>query len=474
MFDRPSLRGRLLVMLLPPLCGLSLTLGIGGAWLIGRLVESTSDRVLSGSLQAISETLSVENGHLTLDLPSSALGMLENPDRDNVYYNVSYRGRLVTGYRELSVIDPHSVPLEGISFRYSAFRGMPIRIAAESKLVPQMDSPVVVQVAETISNRKDLANRMMMALAAGEIIILSAVAFLVWIAVGWGLKPLINLRSELETRAANPDTDLRPLPLTRVPTEMTTFVAAFNVLLGHLENAMDTLQRFSGDASHQLRAPLAVLRTHVELLMRQTEESSAIKGTLNDIYLAVNALQHLLMQLISMARAEQQVGSRQNEGTIDLVEISSSIARGHAADALKAGIEISFECLKKKENVVGHTLLVREMITNLIDNAIRYGGAHVTIRICQEPGIIEIEDDGPGIPVSERERVFERFYRLPRNANQQGSGLGLSIVQALARRMGANVILESGRTGRGLRVILRFKTIALENDGLRPIEGAPA
>jgi two-component system sensor histidine kinase TctE len=421
-------------------------------------------------LQAIGETLSIENGQLTLVLPPSALGMLENPDRDNVYYNVSYRGRLVTGYPELSVIDPRTVQLDEISFRYGVFRGMPIRIATEVKLVPQLNSPVVIQVAETIGNRKDLANRMLMALAAGETILLTAVALLVWIAIGWGLKPLSDLRSELEARAASPEMDLRPLPLARVPTEITPFVAAFNALLGQLESTMETLQRFTGDASHQLRAPLAVLRTHVELLMRQTLHIPSIKGTLNDIYLAVSALQHLLIQLISLARAEQQVGSAQSDATFDLVETSKSIARDRAGDAINAGIEISFECLKDREEVFGQALFVREMIANLIDNAISYGGSHIVIRACEERGKLEIEDDGPGIPATERERVFERFFRLPRTMNRPGSGLGLSIVQALARRMGANVTLECGSGGRGVRVVVRFKPATFRIDDSEPLE----
>jgi two-component system sensor histidine kinase TctE len=184
----------------------------------------------------------------------------------------------------------------------------------------------------------------------------------------------------------------------------------------------------------------------------------------------VNALQHLLVQLISLARAEQQVGGHENEGTFDLVETSSSIARDRAADAIKAGIEISFECLKARDEVFGHAFLARELIANLIDNAIRYGGSHTVIRICAKPGTMEIEDDGRGIPVAERERVFERFYRLPRNTDQQGSGLGLSIVQALARRMGANVALESGHGGRGLKVVVHFKPAISENDSRRQPE----
>jgi two-component system sensor histidine kinase TctE len=157
--NKPSLKRRLALTLLLPLCAILLGLGLAGAWLVHRVVEAASDRVLSGSLEAISETLAMEGGYITMDLPPSALGMLENSDRDNVYYNVSYHGKLITGYPELSVVT-HNIRLDDIEFRDSSFRGVPIRVAAEARLVPQLDAPVIVQVAETTKNRIALANRM--------------------------------------------------------------------------------------------------------------------------------------------------------------------------------------------------------------------------------------------------------------------------------------------------------------------------
>jgi two-component system sensor histidine kinase TctE len=460
---RPSLKKRLLVTLLLPLCGILLALWVLGTWFVHQIVESTSDRVLSGSLQAISETLTVEGGHLTLDLPPSALGMLENADRDNVYYNISYKGRLVTGYPELSIEKTGNLKIEDVQFRYDTFRGLPIRVAMEAKLVPELDAPVIVQVAETVTNRNDLAARMLEALSAGEILLLATVAILVAFAIDWGLKPLFILQSEIEKRAGQHDLDFAPLPLSSVPREVLPFVSAFNALLGHVETSVETLKRFTSDASHQLRAPLAVIRTHVELLHRRASGSEEMRGPLTDIHSAVKALQHLIVQLISMAKADRPADDDESPNLFDLVECTAATARNYATTALASAMDISFESDCEELMVHGSPIFASEMIANLLDNAIRYGrqNGHISVRIRARSGALEIEDDGPGIAPDELERVFERFYRSPRNLNREGSGLGLSIVQALGRRMGASVNLSVPASGTGLKVVVQFQLAKL-------------
>ena len=465
---KPSLKRRLLLTLLLPLCAILLVLGASGTWLVHRVVEAASDRVLSGSLQAISETLSMQSGYLTLDLPPSALGMLENADRDNVYYNVSYRGQLITGYPELSVAN--TVPPESIEFRDSTFRGIPIRVATEAWLVPELDSPVIVQVAETTKNRTALADRMLIALGAGELFLLIAISALVFVAVDWGLRPLSDLRKEVEARSLQPEINFAPLSLALVPREALPFVSAFNALLGHVEAAIETLTRFTSQASHQLRAPLTVVRTHVELLKRQTDGTPEMHSTVSDIHQAVKRLQHLIVQLISLAKADHLSGDSAGPGDFDLVECTASIARTYASRAVAEKMDLSFDAAYENLPVSGNPVFAGEMIANLLDNAIRYGkpGGHIVVRIASEAGVLEVEDDGPGVPVKDRERVFERFYRLPHSQDREGSGLGLSIVQALGRRMGAGVTLQTPQSGQGLKVVIKFRTIGSD---VRPASG---
>ena len=452
-----SIKGRLLWTLLAPLCVILAALGVSGAWLVQRYVENSSDRVLSGSLQAIGETLAMQEGFITLDLPPSALGMLENADRDNVYYSVIYRAQVITGYPELTANQGPISP-EVISFRDGFFHGVPIRIAMEAKLVPQLDAPVIVQVAETTKNRTALVQRMITFLMAGEVFLLLVIASLIVFAVDWGLRPLVALRRVVEARIAQPELDFAPLPLKGMPQEALPFVSAFNTLLKHVETVFETLKRFTSDASHQLRAPLAVVRTHVELLARRTDTSLEVRTSLSDISQAVRALQRLIVQLISLAKAE-----RPSQGGLaerfDLVECTAAASRACASRALDRGMELSFETDQDEMIVLGSAMFASEMIANLLDNCIRYGrdGGHIVIRITSTQGRLEIEDDGPGIPEAHRDRVFERFYRLPQNSDCEGSGLGLSIVQALGRQIGAAVNLEMPATGRGIKAVILFQ-----------------
>jgi two-component system sensor histidine kinase TctE len=452
-----SIKGRLLWTLLVPLCVILVVLGVSGAWLVQQDVESSSDRVLSGSLQAIGETLAMQEGYITLDLPPSALGMLENADRDNVFYNVVYSGKVITGYPELGA-GQGVVPVDGIRFRNGFFHGVPIRIAMEAKLIPQLDAPVIIQVAETTKNRRALAYHVMISLIAGELFLLVVIASLIFFAVDWGLRPLTALRRIVDARITQPELEFAQLPLKGMPQEVLPFVAAFNTLLKHVETTFETLRRFTSDASHQLRAPLAVVRTHVELLSRRTDLSTEVHTSLHDVSHAVKALQHLIVQLIALAKAERPPQGKPS-AWFDLVECTAIASRACATRALDKGMELSFETDQEKLLVQGSAVFAGEMIVNLLDNCIRYGfdKGHIRIRIPGALARLEIEDDGPGIPAAERDRVFERFYRLSQNSHTEGSGLGLSIVQALGRRMGATVSLESPPGGKGTRAVIQFQ-----------------
>jgi two-component system sensor histidine kinase TctE len=340
----------------------------------------------------------------------------------------------------------------------------------EAKLVPQLDAPVIVQVAETTKNRTALAHRILIFLAAGEFLLLIVITTLVVKAVDWGLQPLSELRRTVEMRNNAPDIDFSPLPTTSVPLEALSFVSAFNTLLHHVETSFQTLRRFTSDASHQLRAPLAVVRTHVELLSRNAVDAPEMRNALTDINLAVKALQHLITQLISLAKAERPQDNEHDAGVFDLVECTAGVARGYAGRALDRAMEMAFEADQEHAYVRGNALFAGEMIANLLDNAIRYGrsGGQILIRVIGLSGRVEIQDNGPGIPASERERVFERFHRLPQSAEVEGSGLGLSIVRALGRRMCATVTLEDGDNGVGTKAVVRFHHLTAGDTRLLP------
>jgi two-component system sensor histidine kinase TctE len=452
------MRGRLLALLFGPLCLLTVAGGIGGAWAIERVVERTNDGLLSGSLRAISETIGLEDGEITFDLPPSALGMLDNANRDNVYYSVRLAKKLITGYPELPVVDPRTLSLDQPRFDNASFHGEPIRVATEARLIPRLRDPVVVQIAQTMRNRRSTEYRMLLGLGVAEILLIGCVMALTWVAVGVGLRPLSILREEIRKRTARGGIDFRPLPTQPTPSEVGAFVGAFNSLLGELDGAVNSLRRFTSDASHQMRTPLAVLRTHVELLNRLQPDSPTGQAITQGIDSAVRKLQRLLVQLISLARAEEATEEPPERQSFDLGELAAEIAREFVDKCLEAGIHLSLEECNSRVIVQGDPILAGEIISNILDNAIRYNarGGSTWIKVGCDGSVI-VEDDGPGIPSSERGRVFERFYRVKRNASQEGSGLGLSIVRVLSERLGATIELLDRDQGRGISFQLTFR-----------------
>ena len=462
---RNSLTARLLVGLVLPAVALAIILALGGAFTIEKIVESVNDRVLNASARSIADTLAVGDGEITLDLPMSAFGMLENEERDNVYYSVWRGSELITGYPDLPVIVPISHSDGDTRFAYSAYRDTPVRIAAVTRRVPRIPEPVIVQVAETLEARNALQRRMLTSLAIVELLFLGLLIFLLPIAVRWGLVPLARVGSEIDGK----DTaDFRPLDLSGVPIELRSFVEAFNGLLGRLAAAVEGLRRFTADASHQMRTPLSILRTHIKVVRREGAETPAGQTSLDDIDAATQRLQRLLTQLLALARAE---GAKDgpvaaSTMTVDAVALVREVAAEYVPVALRESVDVQFESAIGRAEVITSPALLTELLGNLLDNAIRYNREHgsvlVTLAVHEREVTIEIEDEGPGIPAAQREDVFRRFHRLTPDQARPGSGLGLAIVRALAETIGARVTLADRRAGSGLRVVIALPRAGID------------
>ncbi|QCG96007.1 sensor histidine kinase [Azospirillum sp. TSA2s] len=461
----PSLRRRLLTRLLVPLGALAVGLGVGGSALIHGFVQSTHDRLLAGSTLAIAERLAVddENGEVTVDLPAVAFGMLESQARDSIYYNVAHEGGVITGYLDLPLPDISKMPTNVTVFRDATYRGHAVRVAAQIRRLYGVPQPVLVQVAETTAGRRAVEVDLLLWLTLLEVALVGGSGLLVWGAVGRGLAPLGRLRRVIDSRSARGGMALVPLPLAVVPVEVLPLVIAINGLLARLDQSIGTMRRFTADASHQLRTPLAVLRTHLALLRRFGTDSAEGRAALDDVEGAVKRLERLLVQLLALARADEDAPAIPAAPEVtDLRQVAMEVAAEQVPAALAQDVEVRFEAPEDGDaglRAVGNPVLVGELLGNLLDNAIRYNrpGGTVTVRVGPGLGsgpVLEVEDDGPGIPEAERERVFERFYRLDRPGEppRTGSGLGLAIVRALADRLGAAVRLDAGQDGRGLKV----------------------
>jgi two-component system sensor histidine kinase TctE len=255
--------------------------------------------------------------------------------------------------------------------------------------------------------------------------------------------------------------NLKPLDLSAVPREALASAVALNALLERLEQSIGTVRRFTADASHQMRTPLTILRTHLEILQRRGIDTPEGRAALDDIEATTNRLERLLTQLIALARADEGGSTGDETECVDLARVAAAVVAERVPRALAAGTDIQFEAPEQPVPIAANEVLTGEIVANLLDNAIRYNrpGGAVIVRVAgAEVGArLEVEDEGPGIPASDRARVFERFYRIPRKAGPESSGLGLPIVRALADRLGSDVRLHDRHGRTGLLAVVHFR-----------------
>jgi two-component system sensor histidine kinase TctE len=395
---RGSLTVRLLAVIILPLCGLAIGLGIGGALVITQSVETVNDRILAATSRAIADSLAMEDGEITLDLPPAMFGMLEDTERDNVYYNVRYGRRILTGYSDLPDIVPGGIADLQVKFDDAVYRGKDVRVIAEGRRLPGLVQPVVIEVAETMDARRLSEQHMgrYLALLEGALVLLTLI--LLPIAVRWGMRPLARLRAEMDRRVAS---DLHPLSEESVPAEVRVLVSGFNDLLGRFGGLLEDTRRFTADASHQMRTPLSILRAHIALLRKVPPGSDEARESLEDLDEASARLQHLIVQLLALARADNAARSQLQLRPVDLNALIEDVAADHAPAAIAAGIDLQFEAAESDPAALTDPALAREIIANLIDNAIRYAGAGAEIRM-------SVQELGPELVVA---RTMARAYR---------------------------------------------------------------
>jgi two-component system sensor histidine kinase TctE len=449
-----SLRRRLLAWLL-----ISTAL-IGGLAMFDTWDEAldtaneVSDRVLAGSALAIAERVIVaEDGALEVDIPYVALEMLTSAAQDRVFYRVDGPpGTFITGYQNL----PSIARREGqaVAFENASFRGEPIRVAvlARSASTGIRSVPFVVTVAETTMAREQLTRTILIRSALRILFMIVGAAVIVWVAVTLSLRPLYRFSEAIAERS--PD-DLHPIG-ERVPNEVQGLVDTVNSFMVRLEGALNALRHFTGNASHQLRTPLAIVRTQLALADRADDLATA-KMAVRKADEAVAGAEHILAQLLLMAKIDA-AGRSAAFRKLDLTDLVRGLTGDHVPGAADRGIDLGFEGEGATEVNV-EPLLIGELVKNLIVNAILHGGSgtEVTVRIERigETARLEVEDNGPGIPPEKRDNVLERFGRLGRG-DTSGTGLGLPIVEEIARLHGATLSLHDGSGGAGLKVRIDF------------------
>ena len=503
--EQRSLFGEILDWMLAPLL-LLWPMSVALTWLVAQNIASRPfDRDLAEMARTVARQVVVEPGSLEkpsgvrLRLPEVAAEVLRADDAEKVYFQLlGARGELVAGERDLPVPDEAVAGGQAMRYRDDEVNADGVRVAylwLPPTGVPG-EVPPLVQVAETLDKRSRLATEIIKGVIVPQFVVLPLAVLLVWFALARGIKPLNELQQRIRRRESH---DLSPLAERDVPEEVAPLVSAINDLLGRLDHSMSAQKHFLADAAHQLKTPLAGLRMQAELAAREIDagehDPKALKRSLQQIAHASERAAHMVNQLLAMARAEAKNVSRPAE-PVDLAALARETVRDFVPKAMDKRIDLGYEgpgqladtsdlpddgwlsitrpgelaaggtdsaadgpaaapvralAMPTPETcMMGAPTLVRELVRNLVDNALQYtpAGGTVTARVMNDPFgqvvVVQVEDTGPGIVEAERALVLQPFYRSL-GTNVDGSGLGLAIVNEIAAQHGAEVLIEDAR-----------------------------
>ena len=478
----PSIRGRLLVYLLLPL----LMVMAGSVWVDHRTlvtpVYAAFDRMLSRTAAEIAAHIQRgPDGQLDVHWPPQPprFGWHQHPDDDagrpsffhmpllarpseSAHFGLRKRfqfrvstpdGRTLAGTPDLIAAPIGS---RGSGYLDTDYHGVPIRVLSMHATVA--GQPLVISSAESMLWRNRVVNRLDVMIGISDGLQLLLVLAIAMFGITFALRPLRRLREQI---ASQPPEGLRPLTIDPVPGEVRPLVASFNGMLVTVRDSTRAQQHFLTNAAHQLRTPLTGIRAQLDVLARESAGGPQ-QARIAAMQEGIDRLAHTTNQLLALARAEPSAHRAGDFVALQLPTLIGAVVSTMHDRALARGIDLGADC--RPAHVEGIYWLLHELLVNLVDNAIRYAppGGQITVR-CDVDGnkpYLEVEDDGPGIPPAERERVRERFYRA--NGQGQGSGLGLAIVEEVARAHQASLLILDGAEG-GARMRVEF-----------PAPGAPA
>lgn len=447
-----SIRKTLLLWLLIPLiclCSLS-------AFVAYRLAEQFAnesyDRLLLKSAESIAGRLGRnEAGIVVADIPTAAQAILRHNLKDDFYYQIAdSRGHRLTGDAVLPL--PQDKSTVGPHFKYTEIDGQPVRMCRIAVVINPSPDEIWVQVAESLNARHRFLEQIFLSILAPQLVLVLLASLSVWLGVKHGLDPLERLGKLLESRG---ELDLSPVELRNTPAELMPVSTALNQLFLNANNHIHLQRQFIGNAAHQLRTPVTALKTYVDYAERiKDTEKETLDTVLKQMSEAASRTAHMVNRLLSLARSEEH--NRKDIENMDLNEAVNDAAANVVQEALSRGISLEFELPDAPVMVKADRGDVSEMLTNLLENAIRYSGENGVVEVKVEEGDfvkLTVADNGPGIKDSEKEKIFQRFYRIP-GTNGPGCGLGLSIVSEVASTNDATVdVLDRPEGGTIFRVV---------------------
>lgn len=455
--EAPSLRRRLLLLLAPPLF---LILAIGALVAYGlalRYAGSVYDRWLLDSARALQHL--VQSGAARGELNPQARLLIEFDSEDRSMFTVrSLRHGLLAGDAELPTPSELPAPDDRAAFGDIHIGDHALRMATVSFAADEPGDRIVVSVAETLHKRQKLAREILLGTLPIELALVLLALGVVWLSIGRGLRLLDPLVAQVGARHPR---DLAALDTAGVPVEILPLARTIDLLLMRLRKMVRLQERFIADAAHQLRTPLAGLRLQAERALADPRPET-VREALGHIERLAEGAGRAAGQLLALARTQAHEQTPLLAAQLDLATLVRDCVAERVPEALARQVDLGYLGPDEGAHMYGDAVLLREMLCNLIDNAMRYGrdGGQITVGLetSADGAMLWVEDDGPGVPAELLQRLGERFFRVPGTV-REGSGLGLAIVREIAVRHGGDVRFVTGSTGRGLRVEVRLPTL---------------
>jgi two-component system sensor histidine kinase TctE len=453
-----SLKSRLALWVLLPTLAIStidLLLAYHSTGTVATLVQ---EQLLKGSAKIISEQLASIDGGYEISVPPAAFELFANSYQDRIFYSVhSKSGLLIAGDGELPLYQGE-LQIEQEKYSLATLRGEPVRVIAYKHALPSTTSSdyAITQIAQTLHGY-DALRRDLLRMTIREHLILFAILIGgLAIAFRWTLSPLIEFGEQLLKRRPG---SLEKLDLESAPTELHPIILAMNDYVVRLDQTLGAYEQFVANTAHHLRTSFAILTSQINFARRNQQTDPDHQEVLAAIQKSVAQGGKVINQLLVLATVEQKRQQAPSAGSVNLAEVIKGVIEDLAPLAQQKDVDLGIDGIDANIRIASPAYLLREVVANLVDNAIQHmnGAGSVTVSLSRsaDTALLRITDSGPGIPEQQRDRVFERFYRID-ESKPDSSGLGLAIVKEICDALNATTTLGAGAHGTGLRVDIGF------------------
>ena len=450
-----SLKNTIIIRLLVPVfCFLLIETALS-YWVTLYYVDKTYDRWLLNSAHSLEQEITITNQKISVELSANALEVFSWNDLDKTYFKIvaEKQGELASdpALSELKFAELNGP--EPVFFNTLIYEE-PVRVVSVRVKNQAIAEKVTIYVAETLHKRQEMMIDILLADLIPQLLLTVLISLYLFKNIKIILLPFRKLADQIAQRSPH---DLSPMVDVRVFTEVRTLTDTINQLFSRLASAIATQQRFIANAAHQLRTPLAGLKLQAEVAQRE-KNLDAMQSSLRKMQNSADRVSHLINQLLILARSEPIEGS-QSLKRLDLHRLVRDVCMEWVPKALEKKLDLSFDGPNQPVWIKGDAVLLKELLSNLIDNAISYGRVNGNIfvsLIYDDHLCLLVEDDGDGIPEAEQDQIFERFYRI-QGSPGDGCGLGLAIVKEIADLHQAKIQISNRLDGKGTVIKVTFK-----------------